>query len=166
MKIKTISSTRWRDYKNLRLEALKDCPVFFGSSYNDEKRLKNEEWKKRLESEFSDTLFAVDEKNILIGMITALYNPKETQNHVSTIVSFYVKEEHRGIGIGKKLLKDLVAKIKEKKHIKKIKIQAAKINIGAIKLYEKAGFKHVGILKKEIRIKGKYYDDILMEKLF
>ncbi len=166
MEIKNIGSLRWKDYRALRLDALRSCPVFFGSSYNDELKLTKKDWENRLKSDTSESLFALDENNNLIGMITALYNQKETQDHVSTIVSFYVKEEHRGIGIGKKLLKELIAKIKEKKHIKKIKIQAAKINIGAIKLYEKFGFKTVGILKKEIKINGKYFDDLLMEKLF
>jgi len=32
-------------------------------------------------------------------------------------------------------------------------------------MYKKFGFKKVGILNKEIKIKGRYYDDILMEKL-
>jgi RimJ/RimL family protein N-acetyltransferase len=34
----------------------------------------------------------------------------------------------------------------------------------AVKLYEKCGFKTVGVLKKELYVNGKFYDELIMEK--
>ena len=37
-------------------------------------------------------------------------------------------------------------------------------NTRAIKLYEKLGFRHVGIRQKQFLMKKKYIDELLMEK--
>jgi ribosomal protein S18 acetylase RimI-like enzyme len=165
MRIIKISKSRWKDYCDLRLEALKSCPIMFGCSYDDEKKLTRKDWESRLSSDLSETLCCIDEKDNLIGMITALYNPKKTQKHIAMIVSFYVIEKYRGQGLGKRLFMDIIKKIKQKKHIRKIKIQAAKINMAAIGMYQKFGFEIVGTLKKEVKVGGRYYDDLLMEKM-
>ena len=35
----------------------------------------------------------------------------------------------------------------------------------AVSLYQKYGFKTVGRLTKELRLEGRYYDELIMEKL-
>jgi ribosomal protein S18 acetylase RimI-like enzyme len=165
IKITTIEKSRWKDYKKLRLEALTNDPITFGSSVNDEKKLTKKDWETRIMSSITDTLFAIDDNENLAGMIVALYEKKETQKHIARIVSFYVSPYFRRQKIGKSLFQKILTKIKQKKGIKKIKIQLYKNNLIALKMYKKFGFKKVGILNKEIKIKGRYYDDILMEKL-
>ena len=165
IKISTIKKSRWRDYKKLRLEALSNSPIAFGSSLSDEKKLTKKDWETRITSSITDTLFAIDEKNNLVGIIVALYDKKETQKHVARIVSFYVTPKFRGKKVGKILFEKILKKIKQKKSIKKIKIQLYSKNLVALNMYKKFGFKKIGILKKEIKINGRYYDDILMERL-
>ncbi|MCM2325535.1 MAG: GNAT family N-acetyltransferase [Candidatus Woesearchaeota archaeon] len=165
MKISKLGSSSWKDYRDLRLEALKSCPIMFGSSYDDEKKLTKKDWESRLSSKLSETLCCIDENDSLVGMITALYNPKKTQKHIAMIVSFYVVERYRGQGIGKRLFLALIKRIRQKRHIRKIKIQAAKINSAAIGMYLKFGFQKVGMLKKEVMVDRKYYDDVIMERL-
>jgi len=41
-----------------------------------------------------------------------------------------------------------------------------KIRLEALKLYQSLGFKTIGIMHKEMKVNGKYYDEYLMEKIF
>jgi RimJ/RimL family protein N-acetyltransferase len=165
MEMKSLPKSRWKEYKKLRLEMLRNCPIMFGSSHKDEMKMKQKDWEGRLSSKFSESIFAVDEKDKPVGMITAVYSQKQTQKHVSMIVSFYVSDSHRGQGIGKKLFAEILKRIKKRKGIRKIKIQAATVNQVAIGLYKGFGFEQVGLLKNEVMVDGKYYDDVVMEKM-
>ena len=99
IEIKKLSTNRWEDYKNLRLESLKKDSAAFGSSYEEEKKLSEAEWKKRMKN----TLFAMSNDEP-IGMIVYVFNNKKKVRHIANIFGFYVKEKCRNNGIGKKLL--------------------------------------------------------------
>ncbi len=43
---KSLSPERWKEYADLRLEALKNDPLAFGSSYEEELQLREEELLK------------------------------------------------------------------------------------------------------------------------
>lgn len=88
----------------------------------------------------------------------------EKLKHVVNICAVYVKKEYRGQGISKKIFDTAIKLINKKKHIKKIKLSVNSELKPAIHLYKKYGFKEVGFLRKEMKIKNKFYDSIMMEK--
>ena len=91
IEIKKLSESRWKDFKDLRLESLKTEPAAFGSSYEEEIRLSKKEWKRRI----NNSLFAcLNEKPI--GMILYIFNKKIKTNHIANIFGVYVKKEYRG----------------------------------------------------------------------
>ena len=99
----SIPKTRWKEYRDLRLEALKNYPPMFGSLYEDEVKFKEKEWTYRMDSDHSEMLFALDDDK-LIGTVAYFREPRKTQNHIANIVGMYVKKEYQRKGIGKKLL--------------------------------------------------------------
>lgn len=158
-------SSDWKEYKKLRLGSLKECPVMFGSLHADEIKLPDTKWQERVSGPTNLTLFAKDQQN-LVGMITCYWDHEhQTKQHIANIVGFYVETSFRDKGIGEKLLQELLMQIRERKQFKKVKLSVNILNHGAIHLYEKLGFRKVGTLEKEIKIKNKYYDEYLMEKL-
>ena len=103
-------------------------------------------WSKTtLESElknpFSKYIVAKSENEIVgfAGVIDTL-----DQLEITNIV---VKKKFRKKGIGNKLLQDLIKIAKEKGKIE-ITLEVNNINLPAIKLYEKNGFKKVGYRRK------------------
>lgn len=160
IEVKKLSDDRWKDYQDLRLAALKSDPIAFGSSYEEEIIISEEEWKKRIKN----TLFALlNDKPI--GMIVYIFDSKLKTKHVANIFGVYVKKEYRGQGIGKKLIESAISLIKKNKNIVKIKLNVNPEQKATVKLYEKYGFKTVGMLKNELYINGKFYDELIMEKL-
>ena len=158
--VKKLKEDRWKEYRNLLLEALNKEPTAFGSSYDEEKNLSENEWRKRIRN----TLFALS-KNKLIGMVVYTYNTKIKTKHVANIFGIYVTKECRGQGVGMKLIDNVLTEIQKSKDVVKIKLTVNPKQKAAVKLYKKYGFKIVGRLKKELHVDGRFYDDWIMEKL-
>jgi len=83
----------------------------------------------------------------------------------TTELSLYVKEKFQGQGIGNKLMKTLLEK-GEKAGIHATIARITDGNKVSIKLHEKYGFFHVGILKEVGNKFGKTLDVYLMEKVY
>ena len=124
---------------------VKNFPIVFSS-------------KEQIENDFKNNVFTryfiYLEKNNIIGFINYydLYDRYE-------IANIYVKEENRNQKIGSKLLEKVI-KLGEQQQIKNITLEVKKVNVYAIKLYEKNKFKKVAIRKE-------YYDGkdgILLER--
>jgi len=160
IKIKKLNKNRWKDYRDLRLEALKKEQIAFGSSYNEEKNISEEEWKKRIKN----VLFAFS-KDKPIGMIVYIRESKIKTKHTANIFGVYVTREYRGQGVGKKLVDSALARIRKSKGVLKIKLTVNPKQKAALKLYQNYGFKIVGKLKKELYIGGRFYDELIMEKI-
>lgn len=156
-----IPSSRWEEYKALRLHALATEPQAFGSSHEEKVKLPDESWIKKIENH--EVLFAlVDDE--LVGMVGYWFESRTKTRHIALIFGAFVKKEHRGKGIGKLLLEAVLKKIQERSEIIKVRLTVSALQEDAIRLYKKYGFKKVGVLKKEIKIEKQYYDKILMAK--
>src|SRR5947209_7654165 len=97
----------WQAYKSLRLEALRNEPQAFGSSYQENLQKPDVYWQGRLadaaEGKKSWLLFA-KEKDRLIGMIGAFITDEKD---AAEIISVYVTKEKRGKGVSKALMTEI-----------------------------------------------------------
>lgn len=159
IEIKKLPITRYKEYKALRLEALKSDPTAFGSAYSEEKKLKENEWKRRLNS----VLFVLSD-NKPVGMIGHAFY-KGHNSHIAYIFGFYVNRKYRGQGIGRELLKSVLDAISKNKKIIKIELSVNTEQVAAIRLYEKNGFLVVGRFKKELKVNNRFFDEFTMEKM-
>jgi len=83
----------------------------------------------------------------------------------TTELSLYVKEEFQGQGIGDKLMERILEE-GGKSGVRAILARITDGNEISIKLHEKYGFFHVGVLKKVGKKFGKILDVYLMEKVY
>ncbi len=88
-------------------------------------------------------IFLIEEKDMIIAYIYLHVFDHDSIN----ILDFFVKENYRNKGYGKKLIEYIISKYKQK-----IFLEVRESNINAIKLYEKFDF-------KTIHIRKKYYKD-------
>lgn len=138
------SEVELKDYKNLRLEALREEPQAYGSSYKDQKNSPDEEWQRWLENyrngERNWMIFASDGQK-LIGMMGAYQADSDVENNEANIIAVYVTKQARGKGVSKLLLKGLLTKLTKDTIIKKVKLAVNIDQVAAVKLYESFGFK-------------------------
>ena len=159
VQIRKLPADRWRDFRDLRLKALKTDPAAYGSSYEEEVKVKEEEWRRRIRS----TVFALsgDEP---IGMIVAYFDQRPKTRHIVEIYGFYVSPEHRGEGVGTKLLERALALAGRNRRIVKVSLAVNPEQRAAVKIYRKAGFVVTGRAERELKVGGKFYSMIFMEK--
>jgi phosphinothricin acetyltransferase len=79
--------------------------------------------------------------------------------------SVYVKEEHRGKGIGRKLLEALM-KEGEAAGLHTVIARIAGGNEVSIRLHESFGFEHIGVMKEVGRKFGRLIDVYMMQKIY
>ena len=157
--ISKLDEDHWQDYQDLRLEALKNEPLAFSSSFEEEQLIPESAWRQNI----NNVLFAKLD-NMPVGMIGFFCNNRCKTKHVCEIYGVYVRREYRGRGIGKLMLDAALAEIKNLKGIIKIKIGVNPTQKAAEHLYRKYGFKAVGRLTKEMCVNGAFYDELWMEK--
>jgi phosphinothricin acetyltransferase len=80
-------------------------------------------------------------------------------------VSVYVREDCRGRGIGRVLLDGVMEKGR-KAGLHTVIARIAEGNDVSIRLYESAGFRHIGIMREVGRKFGKLLDVYMMQKIF
>lgn len=163
IRILEISNISVEKYRNLRLEALREEPQAFGSSYKDHANLPIEEWEKwhsaYSEGQKSWIVFA-ENKGQLVGMLAA-FKKDDTADSVQ-IIAMYVAKNSRGKGISKLLMNKLIEKL-TKVPVKKAQLDVNTKQIAAVNLYKNFGFDIIG---KEVKTlgDGTPHEIYLMEK--
>ncbi|MEJ2492903.1 MAG: hypothetical protein P8Y79_01085 [Ignavibacteriaceae bacterium] len=99
IEIKKLSAKRWRDLRDLRLEALLNSPTAFGSSAEEEKLFKANEWKKRI----NNSIFATfNDKPVGIAVFISM---KKLKPGISQIFMEFLLKKNSG---EKELVKSLL----------------------------------------------------------
>ncbi len=160
IRIGRLPAERWRDYRNLRLESLKNDPSAFGASFNEEKDLSEKVWRKRMPS----VLFALSD-GVPVGMVTYVFVKEMKFSHIAEIYGFYVSPRYRGAGIGAMLLESALSSVRRRKGIVKVKLEANAEQLAALRVYERAGFVVAGRFAKDMKVGRRFYDRVFMEKM-
>lgn len=91
------------------------------------------------------------------------FNPRKAYDFVVDF-SVYIERDWRGRGIGSALLHALIARARHLGYHKMV-LSAFPWNTAGLALYEKHGFRTVGIYKEQGLLDGKWVDTIVMEKI-
>ena len=91
------------------------------------------------------------------------FNSRAAYDHVADI-SVYVDRGRRGQGVGKALLEELANRARALGYHKLV-LSAFPYNLLGRKLYERCGFREVGIYREQGMLDGKWVDVLLMERL-
>ncbi|MBI2114775.1 MAG: N-acetyltransferase [candidate division NC10 bacterium] len=91
------------------------------------------------------------------------FNPRKAYDFVADF-SVYVERAWRGKGVGGALLRALIGRAKQLGYHKLV-LSAFPWNAAGMALYQKYGFRTVGIYKEQGLLDGKWVDTIIMEKI-
>jgi len=92
-----------------------------------------------------------------------VFNPRDAYRFVADI-SVYVERQWRGKGAGRVLLTRLIELGREHGYHKLV-LSAFPFNTGGMALYDKLGFRTVGVYKEQGQLDGSWVDTIIMERL-
>lgn len=91
------------------------------------------------------------------------FNPRPAYDYVADL-SVYVERAWRGRGVGRRLLTHLVERAPGLGYHKLV-LAAFPFNAAGIALYERLGFRAVGIYREQGQLDGSWVDVIVMERL-
>ncbi len=114
---------------------------------------------KRMAKKEIVTLAVVKDKKV-IAICDGI--KQERRNRDKVLVGILIAKQFRGVGLGKKLLAEVIKLIRKKLKPKIIYLSVMGANKPAKALYYKVGFREVGVLPKWVKVRGKYQDEIFM----
>ena len=145
MRICTVQRRDWREYREIRLAALKDTPSAFNSTWQEEASQAPPQWMERAQrSQDGETLtivVAVDSAGSWVGLVGG-YRPGD-RGVDAELTSMWVAPDRRGSGISTELVRAVLAWA-EAHGASTIGLWVNKASPAAISLYEKAGFRRTG----------------------
>jgi len=154
-------ATRYRD---VRLKSYQDDPYAFSESYEDEKLRPLSDFETELKIIGTPpgwfVLGAFQEEH-LVGFVKFRKDQRSKGLHKSMIHAMYVNPSCRGMNIGKKLVEDLISKVKEMDGLEQIHLwvlHSEKSN-SASNFYRICGFESQGpMVLKDLKIGEDYID--------
>lgn len=102
----------------------------------------------------------VDKQNEVIA--EAVLNDIDTDVNSANFRIAIFNQDNINKGLGSWMIHNILTFGFEELALNRIELDVFSFNKRAIKAYEKAGFKHEGILREAVISDGQYYDDVLM----
>lgn len=162
-KIIKLSPERWQEYRAIRLESLKNDPQAYLATYEDNLKKTDQEWIERLSYKHpADMKLGLECAGKLVGLIGSFWTDEDPK--AAFIYQVYIDKAHRGKGLAKILLTEILDYLSKVSEISAIKLSVVASQLPAHRSYLKAGFREVGRKKDEVLFEGKYWDEIEMEK--
>ena len=143
LKIQPITPALTAAFKTVRLRALLDSPIAFGSTYAREAQLSDADWQQRAvkwNAERSAGFLAFDGDEACGIAATFLDDADSARAH---LVSMWVAPTHRRGGIGGTLVVAVIGWAMAKQ-VKTLHLMVTSINDSATRFYERLGFVKTG----------------------
>ena len=139
LQIRKVHEVEWAEYRDLRLRALREDPLAFGSTLERERQFPEPLWRQRLANPDSSSWVAVASGDHFVGMAVAA--KVEGEYH---IFGMWVAPDHRGKGAGGRLLDAAIAWIRESSPNASILLEVNPRQEAAVQLYRSRGFGFTG----------------------
>ncbi|MEC1399967.1 GNAT family N-acetyltransferase [Peribacillus simplex] len=123
------------------------------------------DWIQRLLENERETIIVAEINGEVIGWIGFQSENRKRMSHKGSF-GMMIREDCRGKGIGKELIKALLEWAEANPFIEKVSLGVFSTNQRAISLYKKMGFVEEGRKIKEFKMsESEYVDDIIMYKM-
>ena len=162
VEIITLPPSRWREFRHIRLSALRTDPLAFSSRYADALNQPDDLWQQRLDGIASIVRFATYHGQI-VGLGGALLGAPDDPARAQ-IISVFVEPTHRGKGIGRLLLQHLLAELATRPQYARVRLNVTETQTAAIALYQSLGFVAVGQEDHPIEDGTGRYLELVMER--
>ena len=165
LSIRKLTEDEAKDFRRLRLRALKEHPEAFGSSYEMESALPLQVVADRLRQSsesLDDFTLGAYRQSELVGMVGFFRQRNEKERHKGNIWGMYVPSEEQGKGVGRALLTQAIERARLVPGLEQVGLAVVARNKRARSLYVSLGFETYGVEPNALFVDGEYLDEELM----
>ncbi len=150
-------------YRALMLHGYEHAPDAFTSTPQERAAAPLSLWAGRLADPAGlQAVFGVHDGAALAGSVALLYSDREKTRHKAQLVAMYVLPQHRGQGLGRRLVDAAIGHARARKGLRTLTLTVTAGNRPAIALYEAAGFLAFGTEPLAVRTPRGYLDKVHM----
>jgi len=145
--------TEGRELAALRLYALQTDGGSFVATIEEEQQMDVENYIQK-----NYVLGVFDEKNRLVGTLVYMEQERQKFKHIGILGGMYVHPDFRGLGLGKKLIDEMLKILRKFDHLYGLQLKVVTDNRPAIRLYESLGFSIWATEKNALFHNGNFFD--------
>jgi ribosomal protein S18 acetylase RimI-like enzyme len=144
-------------FQAIRLRALREDPVPFLSTYEEEAIRSVEDVAARLGTRAPGTaVLGASRDRVLVGILGFYRHAPTKARHRASLWGMYVAPEERSRGIGKALLDEAIALLRAAGDIEQIELTVVRSEDPARRLYVAAGFEVQGTMRRAMKDGERY----------
>jgi ribosomal protein S18 acetylase RimI-like enzyme len=145
--VRSIRASEWRQYRELRLEALKDSPLAFVEQYEESLAQPDRFWQDRVERSAAgeaSSMFVAERDGRFIGKASCFLEEEITEYVSAHIVGVYVTARFRGQGVAEAVVTGVIQWAKQERRADRIRLFVMETNDRAAAFYRRIGFVPTG----------------------
>ena len=160
-----LSETQAPLYKALRLRALRDHPDAFMETHEAFEARTIDSISERMresQSRGGFTLVAQNNEGMLVGTASLAVGDTTKNSHRGLIWGVYVAPEARSMGVGARLLQELMSRAAQNPRLRNLRLAVLSSNEPARRLYTSLGFTEDGLDVDALCVDGELFSETLM----
>ena len=137
--LRTVGANDWQTMRDIRLEALREAPYAFASTYAREAAYPEQTWRERAASGNSILAYLPEFDRAPVGLVASL---QEVPDQLE-LVSMWVRPQARGRQVGSALVEAVVERAR-RAGVPRVHLWVTESNKPGRRLYERGGFSPTG----------------------
>lgn len=142
LEVRVCGPQDWQAYRSIRLAALEDAPLAFGSTLAREQAFSEADWRRRLEG--GNLTLVAHVEGLPVGLAGGLRpGVYGDANDAAHLVQMWVHPSMRGRGVGEALVRGVIDWARGL-GLPELRLWAVENNVPALALYTRLGFTDTG----------------------
>ena len=137
--LRVVGADDWRALRDIRLDALREAPYAFASTYEREAAFPEQTWQQRAGSGNSILAYLPESGREPVGLVASIQDVPD----VLELVSMWVRPQARGRQVGSALVEAIVERAR-RGQLPQVHLWVTESNKPARRLYERCGFSPTG----------------------